>query len=329
MRGSYHIIEGMTEKKGNVLRFCPGGQERSQVRSMKVSVQKVLAAILMVLSFPFFTAGVINGKQALVMEKRPDLEKFLAPAAAAEIPQNYPAEAVKAQTVLVRSRCCSALEQGKKREEIIARLAEAAQGLNKQEEKNRITLCEQAVEETEGVVLNYGGKVVTGPFFAVGNGITRSGNDVFGNENFPWLEQVESPWDIDSEEYLSGVFFTPQELRKKLGEYGSFIGDQMTAEEVEKKIEITASDQAGYVMELSLGGTSLGGEAFRILLELPSSCFSVQAVDGKLRFLCKGLGHGVGLSQTGAAAMAEEGKSWMEILQYYFPAVTLEKESIF
>ena len=37
----------------------------------------------------------------------------------------------------------------------------------------------------------------------------------------------------------------------------------------------------------------------------------------------KGYGHGVGLSQYGAKAMAEGGADWREILEYYFPGCTV------
>ena len=36
-------------------------------------------------------------------------------------------------------------------------------------------------------------------------------------------------------------------------------------------------------------------------------------------FTTRGYGHGVGLSQYGAKAMARQGKSWREILAWYFP----------
>ena len=36
-------------------------------------------------------------------------------------------------------------------------------------------------------------------------------------------------------------------------------------------------------------------------------------------FTTHGYGHGVGLSQYGAKAMAEDGKDWREILEWYFP----------
>lgn len=303
---------------------------------MKISTQKALTVILGILSFPFLTAGIINGKEVLKMEKNMDLEGFLAPAVAMEVPEFYPYEAIKAQAILVRSRCYMKMDHGDSMKTI-------AEGFIRKEkdsdEKNAEMdrLCAQAVSETENMVLEYGAKVVNGPFFRTGNGRTRSGKDIFHNDQFSWLVSVESPWDIDSEEYLNSIFFSPEEFVYTMEQQDSGLPEKiwgegyqeklseetMRAEDIVQSIQITETDQAGYVTEVTVGVEVLSGESFRDMLNLPSACFSVQAVDGKLRFLCKGLGHGVGLSQTGAAAMAEEGKDALEILQYYFPQTTV------
>lgn len=314
-----------------------GRKETAVHMPMKVSTQKALTVILAILSFPFFTAGMINGKEALRMEKSADPEAFLAPAVLAEIPADYPYEAIKAQAVLVRSRCCALIEDGVKTEAVIEKLVQEGNSADSTSGHEEM-LCEQAVRETEDVVLVYGGKTVNGPFFRVGNGKTRSGKDIFQNDMAPWLVSVESPWDIDSEEYLSSVSYSPDELAEKLeqqeenlsekifgNDYRERIdGGTLSAEEAAGYFQDMVTDDAGYVTEVKAGDADLAGESLREMLDLPSSCFSVQAVDGKVRFLCKGLGHGAGLSQAGAAAMAEEGKSAEEILCYYFPQTDLQ-----
>ena len=68
---------------------------------MKQSTQKVLTVILGVLSFPFFCSRDFQWQGSAVPEKQPELEAFLAAAVAAEIPEEYPYEAVKAQVILV------------------------------------------------------------------------------------------------------------------------------------------------------------------------------------------------------------------------------------
>lgn len=50
----------------------------------------------------------------------------------------------------------------------------------------------------------------------------------------------------------------------------------------------------------------------------------MEQVEKGIRITTKGLGHGVGMSQYGAERMAESGKPYDEILQYYFKNVTIE-----
>ena len=57
--------------------------------------------------------------------------------------------------------------------------------------------------------------------------------------------------------------------------------------------------------------------------QLKSNWFEIEAKDNGLVFKGRGLGHGVGMCQWGAKGMAEEGKKFDEILQYYFPGTQL------
>jgi stage II sporulation protein D len=48
------------------------------------------------------------------------------------------------------------------------------------------------------------------------------------------------------------------------------------------------------------------------------------AVDGQYaRFAGRGYGHGVGMDQWGAKAMAEQGHRAYQILEYYYPGAAL------
>lgn len=84
-------------------------------------------------------------------------------------------------------------------------------------------------------------------------------------------------------------------------------------------VKIKSTDFAGYVMEIQIGSQLFQGEQVKEMLNLPSSCFTVQRTEKEIRFLCKGIGHGMGMSQYTAKEMALEGKNYNEILQYFFP----------
>ena len=66
---------------------------------------------------------------------------------------------------------------------------------------------------------------------------------------------------------------------------------------------------------------------FRSCFGLNSSCFYLKEVEGQVRIVTKGLGHGLGLSQYGANELAKEGKSYQEILKYYYQEISIEEIS--
>lgn len=82
-------------------------------------------------------------------------------------------------------------------------------------------------------------------------------------------------------------------------------------------------DAAGYVKELRIGKTICTGDQFRDALGLASSDFSLQEQEGKLRITTTGNGHGMGMSQWTANEMAKEGRSYEEILQFFFAGTEL------
>ena len=61
------------------------------------------------------------------------------------------------------------------------------------------------------------------------------------------------------------------------------------------------------------------------MLNLNSTNFSISYKGNNMVFLCKGYGHGVGMSQWGANAMAKNGAGYDEILKHYYTGVAIER----
>ena len=82
---------------------------------------------------------------------------------------------------------------------------------------------------------------------------------------------------------------------------------------------------AGYVARIQVAGQWVRGTVLRRVLALRSACFSIEWQPTEEQFILTtwGYGHGVGLSQYGAHAMAAGGSSWAEILAHYFPGTEL------
>jgi stage II sporulation protein D len=73
-----------------------------------------------------------------------------------------------------------------------------------------------------------------------------------------------------------------------------------------------------------VGNTKIKATEFRTLYNLNSTDFSFRFEQGKVYIDTIGYGHGVGMSQIGANAMAKEGKDYREILKHYYRGVEIE-----
>lgn len=178
-----------------------------------------------------------------------------------------------------------------------------------------------AVNATSGEALYYESKLALPLYFRCSNGHTRSMEEVFGSP-LPYLISQESPADLSMPEYESEVQITPETFIGIMQKYDrNFYASPIS---LTTSVQIIDKDSAGYVKTIQAGNISLSGDDMRYLLNLPSSSFSVKVTEKMLTFTVQGHGHGVGLSQWGAAAMASEGKTYKEILSYYYPGATVQ-----
>jgi stage II sporulation protein D len=92
--------------------------------------------------------------------------------------------------------------------------------------------------------------------------------------------------------------------------------------------------ESGRAVTLHLDATAISAEAFQLAVgqalgwnRIPSTWFEVNQQGGRFLFHGRGWGHGVGLCQKGAAAMADQGQSQQQILQQYFPGAQAADET--
>ena len=82
---------------------------------------------------------------------------------------------------------------------------------------------------------------------------------------------------------------------------------------------------SGYVDSLPVCGQTVQGTALRKALGLRSTCFTVVCQSGTFSFTTRGYGHGVGMSQWGAKALAEQGADYRAILAHYYPGTEIRE----
>ena len=63
---------------------------------------------------------------------------------------------------------------------------------------------------------------------------------------------------------------------------------------------------------------------FRNLLGLRSADFDIEITGDNIKFITRGYGHGVGLSQYGANGMAKEGYNCYDIIKHYYRDVEIK-----
>lgn len=182
------------------------------------------------------------------------------------------------------------------------------------------TRVEQAVSDTDGQVVLYNGRPILAVFHSSSAGRTAAAGDVWSGD-LPYLVSVDSP---EGEEtvpnYYSTVIFTAAEAKEKL-----------LAAHPELKLSGTpdrwfgaaAENGSGRVETVAVGGTDIEGTELRRIFGLRSACFTVAADSESVTFRVTGYGHGVGMSQYGANQLAREGKTWQEILEWYYTGATV------
>ena len=259
------------------------------------------------------------------------LADYLVGVTAAEMPASFAQEALKAQAVAARtytlyklasgsnhgdtadictdSTCCQAYISIENARTNWGGAADAY------EAKIR-----NAVTSTDGEAVLYGGVPILAVFHSSSAGLTRAAGQVWQN-NLPYLQPVDSPEAAASiPNYYSRVEFTPEALKEKL------LVKIPAADLSGGKsgwLKNAVRDTAGSVETLEVGGVTVKGGTVRSALGLRSACFEWELQDGNFVFYVTGYGHGVGLSQYGANAMAEAGADYKAILTHYYTGVTI------
>lgn len=181
------------------------------------------------------------------------------------------------------------------------------------------SVLETAVSEVLGCILVSGEEPVAAAFHAISSGRTESAADVWGRE-LPYLVAVDSPEDAENPQMYSEVTVSAADAAAILT--GCADGVSLPENPAEW-IAVTSRTESGMVRTAEVGGTEVSGDTLRAAFGLASANFTVSCDGETLTFAVKGRGHGVGMSQYGADAMAQAGSSWREILARYYPGAEI------
>ncbi|WP_088893275.1 SpoIID/LytB domain-containing protein [Leptolyngbya ohadii] len=256
-----------------------------------------------------------------------DLEQYLYSVVGAEMPANWDIQALKAQAVAARSYV---LYQRQNSANAVFDVGDTTRwqvynGLEAEAASTRA-----AVDATKGQVLTYQGQIINAVFHSCAGGHTENVEDIWTNP-LPYLRGVPSP-----DQDMQGCKWNPRTVSAQ--EVAQAIGYQGTITAI-----VPNRHQHGRVLSLQINGTAgdvtIDADEFRAKMDLRSTLFSIDPVLGRVasagdnvpsvpvsfQISGSGFGHGVGMSQYGAYALALRGWNYQQIVSHYYKDVQLQR----
>lgn len=301
-----------------------------------------------------------NAHQSYTLVNNVPLETYVRGVVPHEIGYKAPYAAVQAQAILARTYVLASMHRFKvDGYELCADTqCQVYRGL-----EDTTELADRAITDTRGLVLTYNNRAIDALYSSTTGGITANYNDIWDGTPRPYLESVldlanrsESQRSanvsedknlksfLDRQEGFNEVGWktirwrksgTLDELQMSLKKFLRFSGDTTTNFNVIRQLEVSKRASSGRVLEMEVttdtGKIIVKKDEIIDAFDPPDSTFfrlepiyKDKVLTG-YTFIGGGLGHGVGMSQTGSYNLARMGWSYDRILNFYYTNVRLQK----
>ncbi len=286
--------------------------------------------------------------EGIVIVNEVPLEEYLCAVVPSEMPASYELEALKVQAVCARSYAhCQMLTFSYP--EYSAHVDDSVSfqvyGNSKEQETTN-----RAVQETAGMRLWHQNQVVKTYYYSTSCGHSTSIE--------AWGSQL-----TEANQYLKGVSISKgdgsaYEANLPWHKWKASIPEKTMSDLIElntgkeigtlQNLTITKQGVGGVALQIVATGTkgeitvetenkirsALGGSGYTIEKQdgtivksaklLPSAFFTIAKTGGNYIIEGGGYGHGIGMSQNGANEMAKEGKTYDEILEFFYPGTEVK-----
>ncbi|MCX5932266.1 MAG: SpoIID/LytB domain-containing protein [Cyanobacteria bacterium] len=273
-----------------------------------------------------------------------ELETYLPSVVGSEMPASWPLEALRAQAVAARTYALRQRKPSAPFDLHATVTSQAYKGLEAETASTR-----EAVRSTQGLVLMHGNSLINAVFHSSSGGSTENSGDLWSRQ-LPYLVSVPD-YDDSSPVARWEKTLSPQMLAGAFAEIGGV-----------SRIDVLSNTGSGRVRQARVIGPSgavvLTGAQLRSRLGLRSTLvrfeaapfsFNAPALSGATPLpvglgsllspppprplappspviiaVGRGFGHGVGMSQWGAYALARQGRRFEQILQHYYRGVEVQ-----
>jgi stage II sporulation protein D len=262
---------------------------------------------------------IVTGQGRINAVNFVDVEEYLYGVVPKEMPPGWPDEALKAQAVVSRTFASHQKEANAARDHDISATtaSQVYGGVAAETDRTR-----RAVDATRGRLLTYGGRPALTYFHANSGGITEDARHVW-RVAIPYLQSIPDAPSARAPGAAWTAFLTFQQIREALNRNGLEIGEI-------RGIEAASVSPSGRITKVKIkhnsGTEVMGGNQFRTMIDpaaVKSTLFRAESAGEGIRFVGRGSGHGVGMSQWGARMMAEGGSPYREILLHYYRGLEL------
>lgn len=301
--------------------FLVNGQE---IKGERLLIRSDAVGFVKINDAPYRGSVTLLKKNGITVINNVLVEDYLYGVIPKEMPPTWSAEALQAQSVAART---FALKNRKRHSTDGFDLCNTShcQVYEGMAVETRTTT--DAVNHTRGEVLFYNGSVIDALFHTDSGGMTEFSEYVWGS-SVPYLCAV-SDLQTQTQPWIRAIPMS--EFMQKVEQNGTVLG---TLKEIHLSSLVVGKGSgdrspSGRVRSAELIGTKgrivLSGNNLRTFFSLPSTLFDMHVGRTDVVFSGYGSGHGLGLSQWGAKALAEKGSSYKDILFHYYTGVTLEK----
>ncbi len=295
-------------------------------------------------------AAAATGGQAPTIDaiNHVPMERYLPGVLAKELYAQWELETYRAQAVAARSYAIHSLARTRSRH-FDLEAGEASQayiGVT----TNQKAL--QAVQSTRGIVLAFGDNVLPAYYSACSGGTGQDAALIFPNQpDLPPLRGFpQGDWGKECPYFRWSVVIDRQLLSRRMAGWGKSAGNAIGNLQLIREVQVAAANSIGrptrYIVHDQGGAQyALGAEQFRFACNydgavpagspalpptdakqvLRSSHVAITVTSADVRMNGAGFGHGVGMDQYGAQAMAKQGYQAGGILKFYYPGADLRQ----
>lgn len=241
------------------------------------------------------------------------LEDYLRGVVAEEMFANWPHEALKAQAIAARSYAFHTLDPHAPFDICATFECQQYGGIDAEHPRS-----DAAIAATQGIVVTYNGVIARTYYHADSGGYTASSAEVWGEASSYLAGTPDTVTNSPHRRWQHSV--NSERVAASLERYGYSIGTL-------QGLRILETSPSGRVSKLEViadRSVELTGPQLHGLLRewgFKSTRFTMTSA---LSALGDGWGHGVGMSQYGAKALAENDYTYQQILAFYYPNTQLQ-----